>query len=146
MPRHGIDECAVEIAGTRMHDHSGRLVDDHQRVVFIDDVERNVLGLDGGIVARTVEHQRDDVARTNLVIAFHRSIVDMDEARIGSLLDAVARRMLHLFLHIFVDAQRSLSRIDYEAEMLVKLLILSGFSVGERQFVQIFVVHRSIYN
>ena len=122
VPCHGVDERAVEVAGSRVHHHAGGLVDDHQRIVFIDDVERNVLGLDGGVVARAVEHERDDVARAHLVVALHGALVHVDEARVGSLLDAVARGVLHFLLHVFVDAQRRLPRIDLEAEVFVQLL------------------------
>ncbi len=40
-----IDEGLVGVAGARMDDEAGRLVDDDERVVLIDDVERDRLAL-----------------------------------------------------------------------------------------------------
>ncbi len=36
-----VDERAVRMAGARMHDEAGRLVDDDQRVVLVENVERD---------------------------------------------------------------------------------------------------------
>ena len=50
-----IDQGAVGIAGRRMHHQAGRLVDHDQVVVFIDDLERNILALrQGGAGGGTV--------------------------------------------------------------------------------------------
>lgn len=46
MPCHGINERAVEVACSWMHDHACRLVDHQYVVVLIDDVERDVFRLD----------------------------------------------------------------------------------------------------
>ncbi len=43
-PLQRVDECAGPIPRRRMHDHSCRLVDDENIVVFVDDVQRNGLG------------------------------------------------------------------------------------------------------
>ena len=41
----GVYECSRIVAGRRVYDESGRLVDDKDVVIFEDDVERNVLRL-----------------------------------------------------------------------------------------------------
>ena len=39
----GVDESAIGIAGGRVHDHADRFVDDEEVVVFVDDVEGQIL-------------------------------------------------------------------------------------------------------
>ena len=90
VPCHGIDEGAVEIACSGMHHHAGGLVDDHEDVVLIDDVEGYVFGVDGAVVLGNVEHEGDDVARTHLVVALDGTAADLYIARLGSRLYAVA--------------------------------------------------------
>ena len=90
VPCHGIDESAVEIACSGMHHHAGWLVDDHEDVVLIDDVEGYVFGVDGAVVLGNVEHEGDDVARAHLVVALDGTAADLYVARFGSRLNAVA--------------------------------------------------------
>src|SRR5262245_61491838 len=40
-----IDQSAVDIAGTRMHDEAGRFVDYDDGIVLVDHIERNFLSL-----------------------------------------------------------------------------------------------------
>ena len=39
-----------------MYDHSRRLIDHHQLIVFINDLERNVFALDAAVKTGTSEH------------------------------------------------------------------------------------------
>ena len=147
MPRHGINQCAMEVAGTGMNHHASGLVHNHQVVVLVDDVERDIFCLDRAIVAWTVEHKCHHVAWPYLIVTLHWSVVHMHEAGIGSLLNAVARRVLHLLLHVFVNTQGSLPGVYDEAEVLVQLgaFYLIGASIllvaDQIQLVKIFVVH-----
>ena len=129
MPGDGIDQRTVKVTHAGMHDHACRLVDDHELIIFIDDVKGNILWLDGGIIVRTVKHQRDDIARSHLVIALHRTAVIStsespypDIACIGSLLNTVSRSVLHVLGQEFINAQRLLSAIYFDTEMLEELL------------------------
>ena len=90
VPCHGIDEGSIEIARSGMHHHAGGLVDDHEDVVLIDDVEGYVFGVDGAVVLGNVEHEGDDVARAHLVVALDGTAADLYVARLGSRLNAVA--------------------------------------------------------
>jgi len=126
VPRHGIDERAVEIAGTGMHHHARGLVHHHQRVVFIDDVEGYFLGQHRRLVLGAVEHERDHVCRPHLVVALHRFAVDKDAPRVGRRLYAVSARMLHLVGEILVYTQRCLPAIHLHAPMLVELSVVAG--------------------
>jgi hypothetical protein len=48
----------------------------------------------------------------------------MDETGIGGFLDAVARGVLHVLRHVFVDAHRFLSAIYFHAQMLIQLTVI----------------------
>ena len=90
VPCHGIDEGAAEVACSGMHHHASGLVDDHEDVVLIDNVEGYVFGVDGAVVLGNVEHEGDDVARAHLVVALDGTAADLYVARFGSRLNAVA--------------------------------------------------------
>ena len=64
-----VDERAVGIAGAGMHDEPGRLVDDDDGVVLVDDVERNCLRLRGLALTGARHADFEAVARFDRV--FH---------------------------------------------------------------------------
>ena len=41
----GIDQGPVIVSGCRMNDHPARLIDDDDILIFINDIERNIFGL-----------------------------------------------------------------------------------------------------
>ena len=45
-PEKGVDERPGPVARCRMHDHARCLVDDHERIVLVNDVDRQLLRLD----------------------------------------------------------------------------------------------------
>ncbi len=63
----GVDQRAVQIAGRRMDHQPGRLVDNDQRIVLIDDRQRNILALRFGR-GRRRHGDRIDLARFDSVI------------------------------------------------------------------------------
>ncbi len=123
MPGNGVDQRAVEIAHARVYHQSGRLVDDHQLIVLVNHIKRNVLRFNLGVIVGTVEHQGDDVAGTYLIVALDSLAVDLDETGIGSLLDTVARGVLQVLRHVFVDAYRLLPTVHFHAQMLIKDIV-----------------------
>ena len=83
-----IDEGAGLIAGRRMHDQAGRLVDDDQLGVLVDDVERDRLRLRGRRLRRRHGHG-DLVAGTEAPARLgHRHAVDFhgagEDERLGA--------------------------------------------------------------
>ena len=102
-----------------MYHHSGRLVYHHEFAVLIYDVQGYVLWLDGSLESWTVEHQCDDVPRANLMVAFHRFVVDMHISSICRFLNTVARGVLQLFAHEFIHPGCHLSGINLKAEMFI---------------------------
>ena len=139
MPCYGVYQGAVEVAHSGVNYQACRLVDDHQLVVFIDHVQRDVLWLDGRIVVRAVKHQRDDVACAYLIVTLDGFPIDVYEACICSFLDAVARGVLHVFRHVLVDAYRFLSAVYLHAQVLIKLAVALFVEI-QRDIIQ-FVRH-----
>ena len=135
VPGDGVDECAVEVAASRMHHHPCRLIDDHQLVVLIDHLQRNILRFDGGIIMRTVEHQGDDIARTYLIITFNRISVDMDKSGISGFLDSVTTGMGLVFCQELVDTYRHLTFIHLYTEVLIQRLPVARWLTGVEQLV-----------
>ena len=90
VPCYGIDQCAIEIACSRVHHHSSLFVYHHQHLVFIHYVERDVLRVYRGIVLGLVQHQRHHIARSHLIVALYGLIVYVYVSSLRSLLYAVA--------------------------------------------------------
>ena len=97
-----IDERIALIAVGRMHDHSSGLVDHDHIVVFITNVERNVLRFDIQL-ADILICDRDLLTAGQLVIALGRLSVDQHLFLRDQLLDAGAGQR-GLLTEVFVDA------------------------------------------
>ena len=108
----------------RMYHQTCGLVDNHQHFVLVHYIKGYVFRLYRRFVVRTVEHQCDNVAWVNLVVASDWRPVDMDETSFSSLLDAAPGSMLDVLQHIFVDAYRLLSTINFHAQVFVKLYVI----------------------
>ena len=121
VPGYGMNQRSVEVATSWMYHHTGRLVDDHKVVVLIAHVEGQLFGHDGSVEVRTVEHERDDIADTNLIVALYRTVVHMEKPCLGSLLYAVTRGVLRVLGQIFVYAQRLLPTVYFQPQMLIEL-------------------------
>ncbi len=75
-----IDQRPVGMAGGGVDDEPGRLVDDDEMLVLVDDVERDVLALDGQIFRRG-RVERDGRPRGELARGVARDLaVDEDAA------------------------------------------------------------------
>ena len=123
VPGNSVHQRTIEITAPRMYHHPRRFVDHHQIIVFIHHLKWDILGLDGCIIVRTVEHQGDDIARANLIITLYRTTIYMDEARISRFLDTVTAGMWLMFGQILVDTDRYLSFVHFHPEMLIELII-----------------------
>ncbi len=90
-----VDQCAVVVAGGRMDDEAGGLVDDDQRVVLEQDVERNVLRDGFGRLGRRL-HEVEPVAGRDLLRGVgERCAVEFHGASPYQRLDARARQRRH---------------------------------------------------
>ena len=136
----GVDQRAAVVAVAGMDHHAGRLVDDQQFVVFIDDVERDGLRLDLHATPLVRHHERDDVERADLVAGLDHDVVDADILGVDCQLHAVARCVGKMLRQILVDAYRALSAVGFQSEMLVHFLLFFLFG---QQFFSFFVAHRA---
>ncbi len=60
-----------------MNDHSGRFINDKDVIVFIGNVDRDVLALRSRILGyKTCESQGDHIAGRNFVIRFRHGAID----------------------------------------------------------------------
>ena len=93
----------MEVAGCRMHDEPGGLVDDDEVVVFVEDVEIDRLG---GIGDDRHFHgmQGDAVAGRDLLLDGHLAAVDGDLAGPDPLLQPAARVIAEQFRQRLIEA------------------------------------------
>ena len=117
-----------------MYYHARRFVDDHQGIVFIDNIEWYFLRLDCRIVLWSVEHECDDIPRLNLVIAFNWFLVDMYKTSISSLLNTISTGVLQFFEHELIHPEWHLALVHSDAVMLVKRLFLQRLQLFQFHF------------
>ena len=118
MIKQGVDEGAVEVAVARMHHHPRRLVHHEHVVIFIDDVERNVLRDEIDAAAPVRHYETDYVSRTHEQIRLRRLLPHLDISLLDGTLDTVTRSVFEVSGHELVDAYGHLPGIDVEPEML----------------------------
>ncbi len=74
-----------------MHDETRGLVDDDERVVFVDDVERHRLRRERELLRQQVGHEFDGGAKRHRLANFRRRAVDAHALRLDPALQPVAR-------------------------------------------------------
>ena len=103
-------------------DHQSRGLVDHQQIfIFIDDIEGDILGDDLEIIARTIHHDAYDIARFHLITRLDRASIHDDALSVGSLLNPIARSLLHPLDEKLIDAEQLLTLIGDKTEMLEEL-------------------------
>ena len=110
----------MKVSGAWMHHHTCRFVYHQEFVVFINDIERNILCLNGVFVSRSVEHQSDNVFRPYFIVAFYRMVVYMHKTRICRFLNTVATAVLQLVGHKLINAHGHLPLVYNDAQMFVQ--------------------------
>ena len=135
MPSDGVDQRAAVVAASGVYHQACRLVDDHQLVVFINNVQGNVFGDDFPVALWTVKHKGDDITGLDLVVALYGVSVGADAAGFGSLLYAVAAGVGHVVHQELVHSGYVLTLVRHNAPMLV-LLGRSAFFFLQKVFVQ----------
>ena len=118
MEGQGVDEGAVVVAVAGVDHHPGGFVDDKKVLVLIHDVEGNVFGENLHAAALVGHHETDDVAGTDDGVGLGKFVIDKDIAHLDGELDAVAGCVFGMGRDVFVDANRRLALVGYEAEML----------------------------
>ena len=124
MPGQGIDECPAIIAVPRMHHEPGRLVQYDEVVVFIQDVERNILRNNFHLPLGIGHHEGNTVERLHLVARLHGNAVHKDISAVGCGLHPAPRTVLQSHRQIFVDTEHGLPPVYRDGEMLVQFILL----------------------
>ena len=70
-----VQQGMLEVAVTGVYHQARLLVDDDDVVVFVDDVQRDGLGLDIGLARRIGEHDGDHVVGLHLIVLLHHLVV-----------------------------------------------------------------------
>ncbi len=78
-----------------MHDQAGRLVDDHDVVVLVDDVEVDRFRRESGVFRRRLWRDDDGFVAVRSVLAASRLAVDGNVAAFEPQLQAAARELRH---------------------------------------------------
>ncbi len=92
----GVDQCAGLVSGAGMDDQASRLVENDEKIVLKDNVQRNILGL--GLSGRGIGHVHDDhlpVAQFQFGLRRWRAI-DENFPGFDQRLDAGARKTFRL--------------------------------------------------
>ena len=133
VPGQRIDQRAVIVSVSRMHDQSRRFIHNHQIRVFINDSKGNIFRNNFIFITGTVHHYRNDIQRFHFVATLHRFAISHNESVFGSLLNTVARSIDNTFEQIFVDSDHRLSLVYDHPKMFVKL----GFVTDRFYIIQI---------
>ncbi len=131
--REGVDERALVVAVAGMDHHAGGFVDHEHVVIFIDDLQRNLLRDDLQAAAPVGHHEADHVAGPDDVVGLDGGLPHPHVAFLEGLLDAVAGGVLEVGGHIFVDPDGRLPRIHFQTEVLehfLRLLLRHFFAVA----------------
>ena len=100
-----------------MHHHPRRLVHHEHIVIFIDDVERNILRDEVHAAAPVGHHEADHVSGTHEKIGLRRLLPHLNISLLDCTLDAMARSVFEVSRHELVDADGHLPCIDVQTEM-----------------------------
>ena len=150
MPGYGVDKRTVIVAMTGVHHQTGRFVHYHQILVLIYYIKGDVFGDDFILIAWTVHHHSDYIHRLHLIAAFHSLAVRHYEACIGSLLDAIARRVRQAVEQILVHPHHLLPLVHHHTEVFIELrLVTHRLYVVQLIIIYIirqFFYHHGIYN
>lgn len=120
VPCQCIEQRAVPVAVTGMHDKSSLFVDDDDGIVLVYYVEWDFFGQYGIVVMRTVEHHAYYVKWLDLVTALDRTVVAEYETGIGCPLYAVSAYVRQVFDDEEIDTHEFLTAVGCDAVVLVK--------------------------
>ena len=99
-----------------MYHQSGRLVHDQHIIIFIHNLYRYILRLNGEITRLVVQKYLNHIQRFDFMIAANGFAVDEDIARIGGVLNTVTGSTCHVFSQILVNSNGRLSLIYFTSK------------------------------
>ena len=81
-----VHQCPSPVATRGVSNHAGGLVDDRQKLIFVDDLDRDVFGL-GRCVGQIWEPNADQIAGADAVRGFDHAPIHQDGVGNNDLLD-----------------------------------------------------------
>jgi len=111
MPGQCVNQGARKIAVSGMNHHTGFFVYYQQVLIFVNDVERNVLGNNAGVAGRVGHQHFNFISGFDPVIGLDGLAVNLNHTGLCRVLDAIARNLCDMANQKFVDAQRRLTGI-----------------------------------
>jgi len=136
MKGEGVDERPVAVPVGGVNDHARWFVDDHHVVVFVADVERNILRNGrAALVLRPVtgDFDGDEFSGAEFVVNLYPFAVHQDGAGLDAVLHPVAADFGQFFGQELVDADGLLAGVDQDflgLDVVYGVLGLHGAKVG----------------
>ena len=89
----GVDESAIFMASTYMHDHAGRLIDHEEILILVQDFQGDILGSGSCWWLCRLLLDSKEIARLHLFIVFDRFSTQGNSSRFHKRLDLGTRKM-----------------------------------------------------
>ena len=104
VPCNGVHHCSRVVAASRMYHHSRFFVDDHQLVVFVHNVERNIFGNNLQLLFWCFELYGNHIVRLYFVVCLDRIPIGKQVTAVGSFLNFRSGDAFYPVVQEFVDA------------------------------------------
>src|SRR5574344_201136 len=121
VPRNGIQHRAVPVAKAWMDHHACRFVNDHQVLILIHDIQRNLLWRNLILIMRAVQHHLNYIVRLHLVRPLHRLSIRHDKTCVCSTLNPIAARVAQVVQQETVHPQQLLLLVSHHPVVLIQL-------------------------
>ena len=112
-----------------MNHQSGRLVYHKKRIIFVNNIQRNILRLYLRFVASVRECNCKYIQRLNLVVRLYNLSVGHHISGIYGKLNAIPGGALHMRTQILVCSHKRLTLIHHKPEMLKERAILFLYGI-----------------
>ena len=123
MPCEGMKEGVFVVAVPWMNDESGGFVDNHEVVVFINDIKRDILRRDGKVMRLMVEHHLNDIPGFDAIVRGNRRTVHPYIPGIGGRLDPITTGIGHVLREVLVHALFALTFIHLATPTLEEKVV-----------------------
>jgi len=123
MPCEGMKERMLVVTVPGMNDESGGFVNDHEVVVFIDDIKGDILRRDGEVMRLMVEHHLNDIPGFDAIVGCNRRSIDPHITCVRSRLDTVSAGIGHVLREVLVHALFALTFVHLATPTLEEQIV-----------------------
>ena len=114
-----------------MHHQACLFVHNQHILIFIKDIERDVLRQYFKFMWRLGKEHTDDIARLDPIVRFHGVSAYHDTSGLGGRLYLIARNTLQPHLQVLVNPKRRLTFVNNNTMVFVQVsLLLADFQIG----------------